>query len=221
MNSFVQFSLTVLAYAIPILLAIMLREVLHAYVARQFGDNGPAAAGRLSLNPLKHIDPFGTVLLPLLLLWAGLMPFGYPKAYPPGTVRVAEVYPHMTVIALSGPLGNFIMGLAWVAFLFVLMLTGSDSEFLVKMGQVGMGVNAAMIVFNLLPIPPFDGGRAIAGQLPLALAQRFVQIERYSLFMVIGLLVLLQLGIFKGAFSGAINAVISLFVLLVKPFFPL
>ncbi len=221
MNSVIPFVLTVLAYAVPVLMAIVLGSVAHAYVSRHYGDNGPADAGRLSLNPMQHIDPFGTILLPLLLLWAGVTPFAYPKALPPNAMRFCEVYPHMTPIALSGPGANFLLGVAWVVFLFIQIVTGSESAFLRTMGQAGMSVSAAFVVFNMLPVPPFAGGRAIAGLLPLAAGHRFVQIERYGLFVTIGIVLLLQLNAFRSLFAGAIDMVIAMFVFLVKPFFPL
>lgn len=212
MNSATQFVLTVLAYAVPILLAIVLREVFHARVARFFGDHRLADAGRTSFNPMNHIDPFGTVLLPLLLVYVGMMPFGYPKQLPPQAQRVGEVFKYMTPIALSGVLANFLMGIGWALFLMLLLTTDTASPFLLLMGKMGMGVNAAMVVFNMLPVPPFDGGRALAGVLPLALARRFVQIEYYGLYIAIGLLILLQFKMFQSVFLAAISALMSLFV---------
>ncbi len=203
MNSATQFVLTVIAYVVPILLAIVLREVFHARVARFFGDHRLAEAGRTSFNPLKHIDPFGTVLLPLALVYAGMMPFGYPKPLPPEAQRLGEVSKYMTPIALSGVLANFLMGIAWALFLMLLLVTESASPFLALMGKMGMGVNAAMVVFNLLPVPPFDGGRALAGMLPLAFARRLVQIEYYGLYIAIGLFILLNIKMFQGFFLAA------------------
>jgi Zn-dependent protease len=221
MNSVIPFIQTVLAYAVPVLMAIVLGSVAHAHVSRHYGDSGPADAGRTSFNPLQHIDPFGTILLPLLLLLAGVTPFAYPKALPPHAMRWCEVYPHMTLIALSGPAANFVLGITWVMFLFFHAMMGGEAGFLRTMGQAGMSVSAAFVVFNMLPVPPFAGGRAIAGLLPLAAGHRFVQIERYGLFVTIGIVLLLQLSAFRSLFAGAIDTVIAMFVFLVKPFFPL
>ena len=220
MNSTTVLILTIVAYAIPVLFAISLHEAAHGYVARYFGDPTAAELGRLSPNPLRHIDPFGTVLLPLALYYTTGVPFGYAKPVPVDYNRLRNPKKQMALVALAGPMSNFFMGLAWLIFAYTLILTGAQGQFIHKMAQVGVSVNAAMFVFNLIPIPPLDGGRIVTGMLPVPLAIRFARIERYSLFVFIGLIVLMQLHVLDGVLIGAMGVVIDFFQLLLKPFFP-
>ena len=220
MNSTTVLLLTIVAYAIPVLFAISLHEAAHGYVARYFGDPTAAELGRLSPNPLRHIDPFGTVLLPLALYYTTGVPFGYAKPVPVDYNRLRNPKKQMAFVALAGPMSNFFMGLGWLIFAYTLILTGAQGQFIHKMAQVGVTVNAAMFVFNLIPIPPLDGGRIVTGMLPVPLAIEFAKIERYSLFVFIGLIVLMQLHVLDGALISAMGVVIDIFQLLLKPFFP-
>jgi len=220
MNSTTVLILTIVAYAVPVLFAISLHEAAHGYVARYFGDPTAAEQGRLSLNPLRHIDPFGTVLLPLALYYTTGVPFGYAKPVPVDYARLRNPRKQMAFVALAGPMSNFVMGLGWMIFAYSLMLSGADGEFIKKMATVGVSVNAAMFVFNLIPIPPLDGGRIVTGMLPLALARPYAQIERYSLFVFIGLIVLMQLRVLDGVLIRSMEFVIRIFAFLLKPFFP-
>ena len=220
MNSTTVLLLTIVAYAVPVLFAISLHEAAHGYVARYFGDPTAAELGRLSPNPLRHIDPFGTVLLPLALYYTTGVPFGYAKPVPVDYNRLRNPKKQMAFVALAGPMSNFFMGLGWLIFAYTLMLTGAEGQFIHKMAQVGVTVNAAMFVFNLIPIPPLDGGRIVTGMLPLPLAIQFAKIERYSLFVFIGLIVLMQLHVLDGMLIRAMSVVIDIFKLLLKPFFP-
>ena len=220
MNSTTVLILTIVAYAVPVLFAISLHEAAHGYVARYFGDPTAAEQGRLSLNPLRHIDPFGTVLLPLALYYTTGVPFGYAKPVPVDFARLRNPRKQMAFVALAGPMSNFLMGLGWMVFAYSLMLSGTQGQFINKMAMVGVSVNAAMFVFNLIPIPPLDGGRIVTGILPLSLARPYAQIERYSLFVFIGLIVLMQLHVLDGVLIRAMGVVIKLFQLLLKPFFP-
>lgn len=220
MNSTTVLLLTIVAYAVPVLFAISLHEAAHGYVARYFGDPTAAELGRLSPNPLRHIDPFGTVLLPLALYYTTGVPFGYAKPVPVDYNRLRNPKKQMAFVALAGPMSNFFMGLGWLIFAYTLMLTGAEGQFIHKMAQVGVTVNAAMFVFNLIPIPPLDGGRIVTGMLPLPLASQFAKIERYSLFVFIGLIVLMQLHVLDGMLIRAMSVVIDIFKLLLKPFFP-
>ena len=220
MNSTTVLLLTIVAYAIPVLFAISLHEAAHGYVARYFGDPTAAELGRLSPNPLRHIDPFGTVLLPLALYYTTGVPFGYAKPVPVDYNRLRNPKKQMALVALAGPMSNFFMGLGWLIFAYTLILTGAQGQFIHKMAQVGVTVNAAMFVFNLIPIPPLDGGRIVTGMLPVPLAIQFAKIERYSLFVFIGLIVLMQLHVLDGMLIRAMSVVINIFELLLKPFFP-
>ena len=220
MNSTTVLILTIVAYAIPVLFAISLHEASHGYVARYFGDPTAADLGRLSPNPLRHIDPFGTVLLPLALYYTTGVPFGYAKPVPVDYARLRNPKKQMALVALAGPMSNFFMGLGWLIFAYTLILTGAQGQFIHKMAQVGVTVNAIMFVFNLIPIPPLDGGRIVTGMLPVPLAIRFARIERYSLFVFIGLIVLMQFRVLDGVLIEAMGVVIDIFKLLLKPFFP-
>jgi Zn-dependent protease len=219
MNNFPQLVLTIVAFAIPVLFAIALHEAAHGYAARYFGDTTAADQGRLSLNPLRHIDPFGTVLLPLALYFSIGVPFGFAKPVPVDYSRLRNPKPQMAIVAFAGPLSNFFMGLAWMVFLAVLVVTGSQGQWINKMAQVGVTVNAMMFVFNLIPIPPLDGGRVVTGLLPMSLARPYAQIERYSMFVFIGLIALLYFKVLDGVLMGAMQTVIQVFSVLLSPFF--
>lgn len=216
----IQLLLLIIAYAVPLLFAIALHETAHGYVARYFGDPTAAQAGRLTLNPFHHIDLFGTVLLPLALYFSTGVPFGYAKPVPVDFSRLRNPKKHMALVALAGPMSNFFMGLAWMIFYFSLMVSGAQGQFILKMAMVGVSVNAAMFVFNLIPVPPLDGGRIVTGMLPMPLAVKFASIERHSLFIFIALIVLMQFHVLDGALIAAMNVVIEVFHLLLKPFFP-
>lgn len=215
-----QLILIIIAYAVPVLFAIALHEAAHGYIARYFGDPTAFEAGRLTLNPLRHIDPFGTILLPLALYYTTGVPFGYAKPVPVDFSRLRNPKKQMALVALAGPMSNFFMGLGWMIFLYVLMLSNVQGQFILKMAGVGVSVNAAMFVFNLIPIPPLDGGRVVTGMLPMPLARQFASLERYTLFIFIALIVLMQLHVLDGALISAMSVVIDVFRLLLKPFFP-
>ena len=220
MTSAPQLLLLIIAYVVPVLFAIALHEAAHGYIARYFGDPTAAEAGRLTLNPLRHIDPFGTVLLPLALYYTTGVPFGYAKPVPVDFSRLRNPKKHMALVALAGPMSNFVMGLGWMIFLYTLVLSDAQGQFILKMAGVGVSVNAAMFVFNLIPIPPLDGGRVVTGMLPMPLARQFASLERYTLYIFIALIVLMQLHVLDGALLSAMSVVIDVFRLLLKPFFP-
>jgi len=191
---------TITVYLIPVLFAISLHEAAHGYVARYFGDPTAADLGRLTANPLKHIDPFGTIILPLLLSVVHLPPLGFAKPVPVDFGRLRNPKKQMAFVAAAGPAANFAMGLGWAIVWVVLVQVfglGQD-DFFVKMSDAGRGVNAAMIVFNLIPIPPLDGGRIVTGMLPMSLARPYARIERYSLWVFLGLILMLQFGLLNG-----------------------
>lgn len=212
---------TITVYAIPVLFAISLHEAAHGYVANYFGDPTASDAGRLSLNPGRHIDLFGTILLPLLLYISIHVPFGYAKPVPVDFNRLRNPHRQMPWVAAAGPAANFAMAFGWMV-LFVLLIprgapAGEMAAFFLKMAQAGVGVNIAMCVFNLIPIPPLDGGRILTGLLPLPLARRFARIERYTVWVFAGLIALMYLRVLDGVFVEAIGVVTSLLLTLVHP----
>ena len=191
-------------FVLPVTLAITLHEAAHGYVAKKYGDLTAYAQGRVTLNPLKHIDPMGTVVLPLLLL-AVSSPylFGWAKPVPINFGNLRHPKRDMLWVAAAGPGANFLMAFLWaLVFKFGLAIPESNfSEPMLLMGQAGILVNVILLVLNLLPLPPLDGGRIAMSLLPQHIAYRFAQIEPYG-FMI--LLVLL--------FTGALGAVIEPFV---------
>ena len=205
-------------FAIPVLFAISLHEAAHGYIARYFGDPTAADLGRLSINPIRHIDPFGTVMLPLALYLTVGVPFGYAKPVPVDFARLRNPRKQMAFVALAGPMANFAMGFGWLLFSLGLMFAGVQEQFFYKMAQAGVAVNAAMFVFNLIPVPPLDGGRIMTGILPLPLARKFAEIERYSLFVFIGLIVLMQFHVLDGFLFSAMQMVTQLFMWMAIPF---
>ncbi|ATA53246.1 site-2 protease family protein [Variovorax boronicumulans] len=181
---------TVLIYALPVIFAITVHEAAHGYVARHFGDNTAAMMGRVTLNPMKHIDPIGTILMPLMLYFAtsGAFLFGYAKPVPVNFNRLRHPKRDMVWVALAGPASNFIQAILWAVLLIVIVAAGVSETFFIKMCQGGVLVNLVMWAFNLFPLPPLDGGRVLAGLLPSGPAQNFLaRIEPYGFFIVMAL----------------------------------
>ena len=181
---------TVLIYALPVVFAITVHEAAHGYVARHFGDNTAEAMGRVTLNPIKHIDPIGTILMPLMLYFAtsGAFLFGYAKPVPVNFGRLRHPKRDMIWVALAGPASNFVQAILWALVLVGLVAAGIDETFFIKMAQGGVLVNLVMWAFNLFPLPPLDGGRVLAGLLPNGPAQNFLaRIEPFGFFIVMGL----------------------------------
>ncbi|MDC8759195.1 site-2 protease family protein [Janthinobacterium fluminis] len=218
MNDTSQIIQTIAVYLIPVLFAISLHEAGHGYVARYFGDPTASNEGRLSLNPARHIDPFGTILLPLLLYWSVGIPFGYAKPVPVDYSRLRNPRKQMAWVALAGPGANFAMGLGWMVMLVLLAaLNAPDLFFFSEMARAGVSVNAAMCVFNLIPIPPLDGGRIVTGILPLGLARKFARIERYGVYVFVLLVVLMYYRVLDGVLLAAIHILIGIFKACVFP----
>jgi Zn-dependent protease len=182
---------TVAIYALPVLFAITIHEAAHGYAARHFGDNTAYALGRITLNPLKHIDPVGTILMPLMLYFAtsGAFLFGYAKPVPVNFGQLRNPKRDMIWVALAGPASNFIQAIAWAVLLTVLIGTGVDERFFIEMARAGVLTNLVMWAFNLFPLPPLDGGRILAGLLPRQQAQWLDRIEPYGFFIVMGLVI--------------------------------
>ncbi|MBL0252605.1 MAG: site-2 protease family protein [Polaromonas sp.] len=180
----------ILIYALPVLLAITVHEAAHGYAARHFGDNTAHLLGRITLNPLKHIDPIGTILMPLLLIFAGSpFLFGYAKPVPVQFGRLRNPKRDMVWVALAGPMSNLVMALIWGVLLYLMKGLDVDETFFIKMAQGGVLVNAVMFAFNLFPLPPLDGGRILVGLLPHQYAAMVSRIEPWGFFIVMGLVV--------------------------------
>lgn len=180
---------TLAVAVIPVLFAITLHEVAHGWVARYFGDRTAEMLGRLTPNPLKHIDPVGTVLVPAIaLLTAGFL-FGWAKPVPVSTRNLKNPRRDMVMVAAAGPGANILMAIFWAFFLKLvsgLGLGGTAQAFFMAMGQIGVLINVVLAVFNMLPIPPLDGGRVLSGLLPPRLSSRLDALEPYGLFIVLG-----------------------------------
>ena len=182
---------TIAIYALPVLFAITIHEAAHGYAARHFGDNTAFMMGRITLNPLKHIDPVGTILMPLVLYFAtsGAFLFGYAKPVPVNFGNLRNPKRHMVWVALAGPASNFAQALAWGLLLVVLAGMGIQEDFFIKMAQAGILVNLVMWAFNLFPLPPLDGGRILVGLLPYKQAELVSRIEPWGFFVVMFLVI--------------------------------
>lgn len=178
-------------WAVPVLLAITVHEAAHGYAARSLGDDTAERAGRLSLNPFRHIDPVGTLLVPGLLLWLGGFLFGWAKPVPVNFGRLRSPLRDMALVAGAGPGSNLIMAIGWVALLWVYQAQGSPTggwTLMRDMCVAGVTINVILMVLNLLPLPPLDGGRIAVALLPRSLAVPLSHLERWGLLILIGLL---------------------------------
>ena len=188
---FSQLIQTVLICALPVVFAITVHEAAHGYVARHFGDDTAYRLGRLTLNPLKHIDPIGTIAMPLLLYFAtsGSFVFGYAKPVPVQIGQLRNPKRDMIWVALAGPASNFVQAVLWAVVFGVLSVAGVQEPFFLRMAQAGVLVNLVMWAFNLFPLPPLDGGRVLVGLLPYKQASLVARIEPYGFFIVMGLVI--------------------------------
>jgi len=178
---------TITIAAIPILFAITLHEAAHGYVARHFGDNTAYLQGRISLNPIRHIDPVGTILLPLLTLMLGGILFGWAKPVPVNFGALRNPKKDMLWVAIAGPASNLAMALGW-ALMFKLASSSPEGYFaepLMDMAVIGIKINIVLMVLNLLPLPPLDGGRVAVSLLPHQQAYQLSKIEPYGMFILI------------------------------------
>jgi Zn-dependent protease len=181
---------TIAVYALPVLFAITLHEAAHGYVAKYFGDKTAFVAGRVSLDPFKHIDPFGTVILPLLLylISHGQMVFGYARPVPVNFANLRNPRKQSAFVAFAGPGMNFLMALGWLILGLCASAYSGPDGFVYEMSVAGIKVNLLLFAFNLIPIPPLDGGRVLTSLLPPRLGYQFAQIEPYGFFIVMALL---------------------------------
>ncbi|MES2740122.1 MAG: site-2 protease family protein [Pseudomonadota bacterium] len=211
MNDIIQ---TIAVYALPVLFAITLHEAAHAYAAKYFGDSTAYLAGRMSLNPLKHIDPLGTVIIPVALYLAtsGAFVFGYAKPVPVVFEKLRNPKKQMAWVALAGPASNAAMALLWMILAVLLHGVGVTEPFFNDMARAGIVVNLLMFAFNLVPIPPLDGGRIVTSLLPDRLALPFARIEPYGFFIVLGLIYFKVLSIWVVPLMTAADSVLRLLV---------
>jgi len=182
---------TVLIYALPVVFAITVHEAAHGYAARHFGDSTAWMLGRVTLNPLKHIDPVGTILMPLLLYFAtsGAFLFGYAKPVPVRFDQLRHPKRDMVWVALAGPGANLLQALLWGVLMYLLLGAGLEERFFLEMCRAGVLVNVVMFAFNLFPLPPLDGGRILVGLLPWKQAALVSRIEPWGFFIVMALVI--------------------------------
>lgn len=180
-------AIAILIWAVPTLVAIILHEVMHGFVARIFGDDTAARAGRLSLNPLKHIDPFGTIIMPAILIYIGGPVFGYAKPVPVDFRRLSPRRLGMIVVSAAGPLTNLSLAILSAAARRLWIGADFGSVIVGKMLFASVLINVMLAVFNLIPLLPLDGGRVLAGLLPAGLARSYARVERYG-FLILFLL---------------------------------
>ncbi len=214
MDSLIQ---TITVYAIPVLFAITLHEAAHGYVARMFGDKTAWLAGRITLNPIKHIDLVGTIIVPLAILAAaklmgapGLL-FGWAKPVPVNFGNLRRPKRDMIWVAAAGPGSNLLMAILWAIFLTLQSHVGINEAFFQSMAIAGVQVNLVLMALNLLPVPPLDGGRIVTGILPSKLAYRFAQIEPFGLVILVVLMASGTLGFFIRPFLDIGAAIVGLF----------
>lgn len=202
MDSIIQ---NIAIYALPVIFAITLHEAAHGYVAKHFGDLTAYTQGRVSLNPIRHIDPLGTIILPVATMLLGGILFGWAKPVPVNFSALRHPRRDMMWVALAGPGANLFMAILW-GFAIKLGLAlpeGNLSNPLILMGEAGIQINVVLMVLNLLPLPPLDGGRVAVSLLPPRLAHSFSKIEPYGFMILLFLLV-----------TGVLGAVIGPLILI-------
>lgn len=197
MDSLIQ---TIAVFAIPVIFAITLHEAAHGYVARMFGDNTAYLAGRVTLNPIKHVDPIGTILVPLGILLmsklmggAGLL-FGWAKPVPVDFGALRRPKRDMLWVAAAGPLANLFMAVLWALSLRFMAGAQVQESFFVQMAIAGVNINLVLMALNLLPLPPLDGGRIVFSLLPNQMAFQYSRLEPYGIPILLVLLVTGALG---------------------------
>ncbi len=210
MNDIIQ---TIAVYAIPVLFAITLHEAAHAYAAKYFGDLTAYSQGRMSLNPIRHIDLFGTILIPLALaLMSSPFLFGYAKPVPVDFSRLRNPKKQMAWVALAGPAANFFMALLWMIIFISLDAAGMREEFFFLVAKAGFKINLVLFAFNLFPLPPLDGGRIMTSILPNRYAYKFTRLEPYGFFIVLGLMMLNLLQYWMMPVIAGANLLLSLLI---------
>jgi Zn-dependent protease len=192
-------------YALPILFAITVHEAAHGYAAKYFGDLTAEKLGRITLNPLKHIDPFGTILLPALTVMLGGILFGWAKPVPVNFANLNNPKKDMFWVAAAGPASNFVMAILWAILLnYANYVPNAAVNFLAEMSLAGISINLVLMVLNLLPMPPLDGGRIAVSLLPTPMAIQLARLEQYGFIILIVLM-------FTGILGKIISPIIQLF----------
>lgn len=204
--------------AIPLIFAITLHEAAHGFVANKLGDPTASMLGRVSLNPLRHIDPFGTVILPLLMLAMGGFIFGWAKPVPITYQNLKNPRRDMALVGIAGPAANLLMAILWAVVAKLSHLAFQNSAlhetlhstalFLHLTSRFGIMINCVLLVINLIPIPPLDGSRVIASMLPPSMAQQYDRLERHGIWIFLGLILLLYATNAQGIIIGPIYALI-------------
>lgn len=193
---------TIAVWAIPVLFAITIHEVAHGWVANLLGDQTAKMLGRLTVNPVKHIDPIGTIVVPIamVILQTGFV-FGWAKPVPVNTRNLRSPKRDMAIVAAAGPISNLIMAVFWIVVFKLASALISDpaiAQGVMAMGRAGILINLVLFIFNLFPIPPLDGSKVLAGFLPPSLSNMMDRIEPYGLFIVLGLV-----------YFGVLNTIMS------------
>ncbi|MCK5665068.1 MAG: site-2 protease family protein [Thiotrichaceae bacterium] len=198
---------TIAVWAIPVIFAITVHEVAHGWVANKLGDGTAKMLGRLTLNPIKHIDPIGTIVVPIAMVLMTGFAFGWAKPVPVNMRNLRQPRRDMAIVAVAGPLANVAMAIIWVIFLKLATLVSdvNIAKGLVAMGSAGITINLVLFVFNLFPIPPLDGSKVLAGFVPPSVSDLMDKIEPYGFFIVMGLL-------YFGVLSSIMNPIIVFFL---------
>lgn len=180
-------------WAIPVLFAVTLHEVGHGWVAKQLGDTTAEDMGRLSLNPLKHIDPVGTVIIPLATFFLSGFIFGWAKPVPVNWNQLRNTKRDIALVALAGPAANLIMIVFWLMIMKLIIVFADQNNIaahvMLFMGSAGIAINSLLMILNLFPLPPLDGSRVVFSLLPTSLAYRYTKIEPYGMIILVILLV--------------------------------
>lgn len=183
---------TILIYALPVIFAITMHEAAHGYVAHLRGDDTAWMQGRVTLNPMPHIDPMGTLVMPVVLYLAtgGNFLLGYARPVPVRFGNLNHPKRDMIWVALAGPAANFLQAFVWAIAMYALLAYGVEERFFIEMCKAGVKVNAVMFAFNLFPLPPLDGGRILVGLLPWKQAVWLSKVEPWGMYIVIALVIL-------------------------------
>lgn len=183
---------TLFVFVIPVIFAVTVHEVAHGWVASQFGDQTAKSMGRLTLNPIKHIDPVGTIVIPAIMYFTSGFIFGWAKPVPVNWRNLGHPRRDMAIVAIAGPAANLLMLLFWAMSAKVIMLLGDDSNYLTQllfiMCSIGIMINIVLMILNLFPVLPLDGGRIMTAMLPRNLAISFSRMEPYGLIILVVLL---------------------------------